>query len=76
MGSELILVIGGGPAGLETARDAADLGARVLLLEEREQLGGTPVFEGYAALTHGFQDEEVMRRAIRETTSQAGEEFA
>lgn len=70
MSSEVVLVIGGGPAGLEAARGVADLGARVLLVEQREQLGGTPVFEAYAALTHGFRDaEEVMRRAIQEATS-------
>ncbi len=70
MPSEVVLVIGGGPAGLEAARGAADLGARVVLVEERDHLGGTPVFERYAALTHGFQDaEEVMNRMIQEVTA-------
>ncbi|MFN3284919.1 MAG: CoB--CoM heterodisulfide reductase iron-sulfur subunit A family protein [bacterium] len=70
MASDAVLVIGGGPGGLEAARGAADLGARVVLVEERDHLGGTPVFEQYAALTHGFQDaEEVMNRLIREVTT-------
>jgi heterodisulfide reductase subunit A len=67
MASDVILVIGGGPAGLEAARGAADLGARVILVEQRDYLGGTPIFERYAALTHGFQDaEEVMNRMIHD----------
>ena len=35
-----LLVIGGGPAGLAAARTAADTGARVILCDERAQLGG------------------------------------
>lgn len=35
-----IAVAGGGPAGLEAARQAAELGARVVLYERDEQLGG------------------------------------
>lgn len=58
MPSDTVLVIGGGPAGLEAARGVADLGARAVLLEERDRLGGAPIFERYAALTHGFQDAE------------------
>ncbi|MDR5695999.1 MAG: FAD-dependent oxidoreductase [Armatimonadota bacterium] len=70
MASDVVLVIGGGPAGLEAARGAADLGAKVVLVEERDHLGGTPVFERYAALTHGFQDaEEVMNRLAQEVTT-------
>ncbi|MDR7387373.1 MAG: FAD-dependent oxidoreductase, partial [Armatimonadota bacterium] len=70
MANDAVLVVGGGPAGLEAARGAADLGARVVLVEERDHLGGTPIFERYAALTHGFQDaEEVMERLTREVTT-------
>lgn len=36
-----ILVVGGGPAGMEAARVAALRGHRVTLYEEREELGGT-----------------------------------
>lgn len=46
-----VLVIGGGPAGLETARSVADLGGRAVLVERRGVLGGTPDEANYAALT-------------------------
>ncbi len=70
MPSDQVLVIGGGPAGLEAARGVAELGTRAVLVEERDHLGGTPVFERYAALTHGFQDaEEVMNRMIQAVVS-------
>lgn len=51
-----IVVIGGGPAGLEAARLAADLGAQVTLVEKKDGLGGMPIQANYAALTHGFRD--------------------
>jgi dimethylglycine catabolism A len=35
-----VLVVGGGPAGMETARIAAERGHRVTLLERADQLGG------------------------------------
>ena len=61
MASEQILIIGGGPAGLEAARGVADLGYKVVLVETRERLGGTPISANYAALTHGMRDAaEVM----------------
>jgi len=56
--SETVLVVGGGPAGIEAARGIADLGVRAVLVEERERLGGTPIFEHYAALTPYFEDAE------------------
>ena len=48
---ETVLIVGGGPAGLEAARAVADLGGRVVLVERREVLGGTPDEANYAALT-------------------------
>jgi len=61
MSSEQILIIGGGPAGLEAARGVADLGYKAVLVEAREGLGGTPISANYAALTHGMRDaSEVM----------------
>lgn len=56
MSSNKVLVIGGGPAGLEAARSAAELGGEVILLEKRERLGGTPDRENYAKLTHHWRD--------------------
>ena len=50
MGSDRLLVIGAGPAGLEAAKGAADLGQEVLLVEATGQLGGTP-YAHYATLT-------------------------
>lgn len=65
MGSETILIIGGGPAGLEAARLLGDLGQKALLVERREALGGIPIAENYAALTHGFRSaEEAMNELI------------
>ena len=56
MSSNKVLVIGGGPAGLEAARSVAELGGEVILLEKRERLGGTPDRENYAKLTHHWRD--------------------
>ena len=65
MANDTILIIGGGPAGLEAARGVAALGMRALLVENRNNLGGAPINEHYAALTHGFRDaEEVMNEII------------
>ncbi len=36
-----VLVVGGGPAGMAAAKKAADLGLRVILVEEGRQLGGS-----------------------------------
>ena len=36
-----VLVIGGGPAGLAAARDAARTGARVILIDDQPELGGS-----------------------------------
>lgn len=48
---ETVLVIGGGPGGLEAARAIASIGGRALLVERREVLGGMPDEASYAALT-------------------------
>ena len=62
--SEIVLVVGGGPAGIEAARGIADLGMRSVLVEQRERLGGTPIFESYAALTPYFEDAEAAMDAM------------
>jgi len=56
MTSGKVLIIGGGPAGLESARCVAELGGEAILLEKRERLGGTPDRESYAKLTHHWRD--------------------
>ena len=48
--SARVVVVGGGPAGMEAARVAALRGHRVTLLEEREELGGAMAL--WAALPH------------------------
>lgn len=65
MSADTTLIIGGGPAGLEAARLIGDLGQKAILLEKRESLGGIPIAEHYAALTHGFRSaEEAMNELI------------
>jgi heterodisulfide reductase subunit A len=65
MTSDTILIIGGGPAGLEAARLLGDLGQRAILIEKNNVLGGRPIDENYAALTHGFRSaEEAMNELI------------
>ncbi len=50
MPNQDILVIGGGPTGLEAARGIADLGYKAILVEKRDRLGGNPDESQYAAL--------------------------
>jgi 2,4-dienoyl-CoA reductase-like NADH-dependent reductase (Old Yellow Enzyme family)/NADPH-dependent 2,4-dienoyl-CoA reductase/sulfur reductase-like enzyme len=59
-----VLVVGGGPAGLETARRAAELGHRVTLVEAEDALGGaarlsaaTPPLAHVADLVAWFERE-------------------
>ena len=56
MTSGKVLIIGGGPSGLEAARSVAEIGGEAILLEKRERLGGTPDRENYAKLTHHWRD--------------------
>ena len=56
MTSGKVLIIGGGPSGLEAARCVAELGGKAILIEKRERLGGTPDRENYAKLTHHWRD--------------------
>jgi len=60
-----ILIVGSGPAGLEAARAAADVGQRVILVERQLKLGGNPIFSDYAALTPDMENAETaMGRMI------------
>ena len=70
MTSDKVLIIGGGPAGLEAARSVAELGGEVILIEKRERLGGTPDRENYAKLTHHWRDaSEAMAELAASVTS-------
>ncbi|MBI5842556.1 MAG: CoB--CoM heterodisulfide reductase iron-sulfur subunit A family protein [Chloroflexi bacterium] len=72
MTSNKVLVIGGGPAGLEAARSVAELGGEAILIEKRERLGGTPDRENYAKLTHHWRDaSEAMAELASAVTSNA-----
>ncbi len=64
-----ILVVGGGPAGLEAARGTADLGYKTILVDAAEVFGGTPISAGYAALTPDLRDtDEAMQEMIGAVT--------
>lgn len=64
---DTVLIVGGGPAGLEAARGVADLGKRALLVEAREDLGGTPFASSYATLTPDLRDtEEAMEGLLND----------
>ena len=65
MSDETVLVIGGGPAGLEAARGAADLGSEVILVEARSRLGGTPDSAGYSAFALDHRPAEEVREIAR-----------
>ena len=58
MANKDILVIGGGPTGLEAAKGIADLGYKAILVEKRDRLGGTPDASHYAALTPDLRSSE------------------
>jgi heterodisulfide reductase subunit A len=75
MTSGKILIIGGGPAGLEAARSVAEIGGEAILIEKRERLGGTPDSEGYAKLTHHWRDaSEAISELASAVTSNANVE--
>ncbi|HEU0293183.1 MAG TPA: FAD-dependent oxidoreductase [Anaerolineales bacterium] len=70
MTSSKVLIIGGGPSGLESARCVAELGGEAILIEKRERLGGTPDRENYAKLTHHWRDaSEAMAELAASVTS-------
>lgn len=51
-----VVVIGGGPAGLETARAAAGRGHQVIVLEQGSELGGQLLIAAKAPRREGFLD--------------------
>ncbi len=60
-----VVVIGGGPAGMEAARTAADLGHAVVLFEKAAQLGGALIMA--AALPFKTDMKSYLDWAIRST---------
>src|SRR6266571_963509 len=73
MSSDTVAVIGGGPGGLRAAHGIAEIGGKVLLVEQRDFLGGAPIAENYAGITpHGEPAEPQIRRMIELVTSHQG----
>lgn len=65
MPSNSILIIGGGPAGIEAARGISEIGYKAILVEKRDRLGGTPDEASYAAITPHFKNtDEVLGTMI------------
>jgi len=61
-----VAVVGAGPGGYVAALHAADLGLEVLLVEERERLGGVCLLEGCIpskTLIHAVEIAEAARHA-------------
>jgi heterodisulfide reductase subunit A len=50
MGSNSILIVGGGPAGLAAAHSLGSVGRSCILVEKEDRLGGAPILSGYAKL--------------------------
>jgi len=69
MPADTVVVIGGGPGGLRAARGIAEIGTRVMLIEKRDFLGGTPIAENYAGLTpSGEPAEPQLQRMADQVT--------
>ncbi|WP_277209912.1 sarcosine oxidase subunit alpha family protein [Isoptericola croceus] len=62
-----VLVVGGGPAGLAAARSASRSGARVVLLDERSELGGSLL---------SSRDEQVNGRPVLDWVAETAEALA
>lgn len=59
-----VIVIGGGPAGIMAAGRAAELGARVVLLEKNSRLGTKLLITGHGRcnLTNAINNQELVKR--------------
>jgi len=65
-GNQRVLVVGGGPAGMEAALGAAECGHRVILCEKSGSLGGMLRFAWHAKFKHGLKERfvDVLARRI------------
>jgi heterodisulfide reductase subunit A len=72
MASDRVVVIGGGPTGLEAAAAAAELGTETVLVEKADFLGGAPIAENYAALTPHMESAEVAMGRLIDRVGRAG----
>ena len=63
-----VVVLGGGVAGLETARVAASRGHRVALFDMSEQVGGLAAIAGPGAALVGWLESECRRLGVEITT--------
>jgi pyruvate/2-oxoglutarate dehydrogenase complex dihydrolipoamide dehydrogenase (E3) component len=77
-GSRKVLVIGGGPAGMEAAIVAADRGHRVTLVEKTDSLGGLLKFtdvDEYKGDLRNWKDVLVRRVGKRDINVMLGKDF-
>jgi len=73
MSSDTVAVIGGGPGGLRAAHAIAEIGGTVVLIEQRDFLGGAPIAENYAGLTpHGEPAGPQIQQMIEAVTGHPG----
>ncbi len=66
-----VVVIGGGPAGLETARVAAQRGHRVRIVERHHVLGGNAAIAGPGAPLAAWLEAEARRLGVEIVTGEA-----
>ena len=67
--SKRVLVVGGGPAGMEAARAAAARGHRVTLVEKGRQLGGAMLVQAMIPTKHPVEN---LTRYLRRQVAAAG----